>query len=97
MTANQWRLLDILDHWGGMGTIEVETQFGEYAPGTDAEDDMSGWNKTRLVVAGLMRSLTKKGLAKTHEGFSAEGCGYDITEKGRELLAKHKARVKGRQ
>jgi len=86
MTQNQWRLLDILDHWGGMGTIEVEIQFGEYAPDTDDENDTSGFRKTRLVVAGLIRGLVKKGLATNdHDG-------YNITQRGRELLRKHKAR-----
>jgi hypothetical protein len=85
MTEKQWKLLDILDTWGGMGTIEVEIQFGEYAPRTDREDDISGFLTTRLVVAGLMRSLVKKGLATN------DGC-YDITDAGRELLRKHAAR-----
>ena len=91
MTQNQWRLLEILDHWGGMGTIEVEIQFGEYAPDTDAEDDYSGFRKTRLVVAGLMRTLAKRGLAVLDAEYP--GCGYDITEKGREVLSRHQQRA----
>lgn len=82
MTPKQKKLLKILDNWGGMGTIEVEIQFGEYAPLTDKEDDSSGFRITRLVVAGLMRSLVKKGLATDDEN------GYDITDRGRELVKK---------
>lgn len=87
MTQNQWRLLDILEDFGGLGTIEVEIQFGEYAPDTDDEDDTSGFRKTRLVVAGLMRTLVKKGLATDDEN------GYGITEKGITLLKKHRERM----
>lgn len=39
MTVNQWRLLEILDRWSGHGTIEVESQYGEYEPDTDDEND----------------------------------------------------------
>lgn len=88
MTTKQRRLLVILDHWGGMGTIEVEIQFGEYAPNTDREDDTSGFRKTRLVVAGLMRTLVNRGLATNDDN------GYDITDKGRALVAKWRERQK---
>lgn len=70
MTKNQWRLLEIL------------TQFGEYSPNTDAEDDISGWRKIRLVVAGLIRTLVKRGLATNDEN------GYNITEIGKAELQK---------
>ncbi len=86
-TPNQYRLLDILETWGGHGTIEVEIQWGEYAPKTDAEDDASGFRTTRLVVAGLMRSLVRKGWATDdHDG-------YGITEAGVAALNRQRERT----
>jgi hypothetical protein len=84
MTANQWKLLDLLERHGGQGTIEVELQFGEYAPHAD---ENSGFRTTRLVVASLMRSLVSRGLATNDEN------GYDITDHGREVLKRHEARL----
>ena len=52
VTANQWRLLDLLDTWGGMGTIEIELQYGEYAPETDDEYDTSGCASPGLWLPG---------------------------------------------
>ena len=37
-----------------------------------------------------MRNLAAKGLATIN---APDSCGYDITERGRELLAKHKRRT----
>jgi ribosomal protein S19E (S16A) len=88
MTANQWKLLKILDHHGGMGTIEVETQFGGYDYGDDEASEAKAFRVTRMVVAGLVRTLAKKGFATDDDN------GYDITERGREILAKHTARLK---
>ncbi len=84
MTTKMKRLLEILDHYSGHGTIEVETQFGEYDGETEA-DLYKGWRITRFVVAGLMRHLIKKGLATN------DGC-YEITDAGRALVAKWKTK-----
>ena len=81
MTANQWKLLEVLEHWSGHGTIEVCLQFGEY----DAASDAKGWSITCLVVGRLMKSLVRRGLATDHDS-------YDITDKGLELLKKRRER-----
>lgn len=87
MTQNQWRMLEALEDFDGEGTMEVLMRF-EYAP--DDEDDEKSrekaWRLTQFVVAGLVRGLVKKGLAKDDED------GYGITDKGRELLAKRERR-----
>lgn len=88
MTDKQWRMLDVLDHWGGMGTIEVTINFGEYDYGDSEAEEAKGWRITNFVVQNMIRSLVKKGYASDDEN------GYDITEKGRELLAKHRERTK---
>lgn len=86
MTANQWRMLKILDSWGGDGTIEVELQWGDYDFGDTEAGEAKGWRVNRLVVAGLVRSLVKNGYATDDEN------GYDITDAGRAALERHKAR-----
>lgn len=86
MTSKQWRMSEILDSWGGMGTIEVEIQWGDYDFGDTEADEAKGWRTCRLVVAGLIRSLVRKGYATDDEN------GYDITENGRAILAKHQKR-----
>lgn len=75
LTKKQRQLLEILDHYGGHGTIEVCIQFGEYEGRTDSV----GWSLTQFVVGNLMRGLVKKGLATDADG-------YDITDSGRQLL-----------
>ena len=85
MTKKQWRLLEILRHWGGSGTIEVETQWGDYEM-EDDEEGLKGWRITRIVVAGLMRTLVAKGLATNDDS------GYGITDRGIALLDRRKAR-----
>lgn len=90
MTANQWRMLEILERWGGSGTIEVEMQWGDYDFGPDPEDDLKGARVCRLVVASLVRSLERKGYARDDRGGYD---GYDITEAGKALLAKRRARM----
>lgn len=88
MTKNQWRMLEILDTWGGMGTIEVEIQWGDYDFGDTEADERKGWAVCRLVVAGLMRTLIAKGYADDSDG-------YDITDAGRAALERHgKRKVK---
>jgi hypothetical protein len=88
MTAKQWRLLEILQHHGdpAEGTMEVLLAWGDYDFGDSPEQEAKGWNVTRLVVAGLMRTLVAKGLALDDEW------GYGITEKGKALLARRRAR-----
>jgi hypothetical protein len=90
MTAKQWRMLEILNHWGGHGTIEVECQWGDYDFTDELGDgeaaDRKGANVCRLVVAGLIRSLVKKGYATDDEN------GYDITDKGRAALERRRER-----
>jgi hypothetical protein len=83
MTAKQWRMLEILDHWGGHGTIEVEIQWGDYDFGDTPEGDNKGWRVCRMVVSNMVRSLVKKSYAVNDEN------GYDITDKGRAVLEKH--------
>jgi len=92
MTDKQWKLLEVLDHLGGMGTIEVCINFGEYDLGDSDEDVAKAWRLTQFVVGNLMRSLIKKGLAIDHDKAKDGGCGWDITDKGRELLRKREAR-----
>ena len=81
----QWRVLEILSRWGGHGTIEVETQFGGYDFGDTEAAEAKGFRVTRLVVAGIVRSLVRRGYADDERG-------YDITDKGREVLAQRARR-----
>jgi hypothetical protein len=91
MTANQWRMLAILDRWGSGGTMEVEIQYGDESGlpdfGDSEADEAKAWRVNRLVVAGLVRSLVAKGYATDDED------GYGITDAGRALLKKRAARV----
>lgn len=89
LTKNQWKLLGVLDHWGGHGTIEVCTQFGEYELDGSEATQLRAWNLTQLVVKNLMRSLARRGLAvlDAPEPYT----GYDITELGREVLRQARA------
>lgn len=80
LTPKQWRMLEILGHWGGHGTIEVECQFGHYDFGEGESAETRSAVVTTFVVAGLVRSLVRKGLASNTDG-------YDITAAGRALLA----------
>jgi hypothetical protein len=89
MTPKQWKLLEVLDRWGGMGAIEVETQFGEYDFGSSEAAEAKGYRVTRLVVASLVRSLARKGYAVSGQD------GYDITDAGRAALARRTARREG--
>jgi hypothetical protein len=88
MTAKQWRLLEAIEDHDRCGTMEVLLAM-EYAP--DDEDSEASrekaWNLTKFVVGGMVGQLVKKGLA-THDAD-----GYGITARGRELLAKRKAKV----
>jgi hypothetical protein len=81
MTKNQWKLLEILEHWGGEGTMEVEIQFGDYRDVNMGE--AKDFYLNRLVVANLVRTLVKRGYAKDDEH------GYGITEAGEALLQRH--------
>lgn len=85
LTANQWRMLRILEHWDGHGTIEVEIQWGDYEHENDPEGSR-GFRTCRLVVANLVKSLVKKGLATHDEN------GYGITEAGRNLVLSSSAK-----
>jgi hypothetical protein len=87
MTAKQWRMLEILEHWDKEGTCEVECQWGGYDFGDSEADEAKAWRVNRLVVAGLVRSLVAKGYATDDED------GYGITDAGRALLEKRAARV----
>ncbi len=84
MTAKQWILLDLLEHYGGQGTMEVEIQYADETNadmgGTEAEQSRAFFTN-RLVVNSLVRSLVKKGYAS-----DTEENGYDITDAGRALL-----------
>lgn len=80
MTHKQWRMLEILDHYGGTGTIEVEIQWGDYEFGSTPADEVKGMMVCRLVVNSLVRSLVRKGYA------TDDADGYGITEAGRALL-----------
>jgi hypothetical protein len=86
MTANQWRMLEILEHWGGQGTMEVEIQWGGYDYGDTEAEEAKGFRVNRLVVAGLVRSLVRKGYATDDER------GYDITDTGRAVLERRQQR-----
>lgn len=99
MTANQWRLLDILEDYSGLGTIEVEIQWGDYdfddgkeraTPDQLTKAEVKGMMVCRLVVAGLMRTLVKKGFATTDDGYSITEAGRAILERRRQRLVKAK-------
>jgi hypothetical protein len=83
MTANQWRLLEVLENWGGHGTIEVELQWGGYDFGESEAEEAKAFRTTRLVVASLVRSLVRRGYATN------DGC-YDITDAGRASLERRR-------
>jgi hypothetical protein len=89
MTTNQWRMLEILSNWGGLGTCEVECQWGGYEYGEGEAAEAKAWRVNRLVVAGIIRSLVTKGFATNTEG-------YDITEAGAEILRKRAIRLKAK-
>ena len=91
MTKNQWRMLDILSRHNGDGTIEVEIDWGDYDFGDGEANEAKGWRTCRMVVAGLVRSLVKKGYATDDEN------GYGITEAGLALLEKRRTRVAKRE
>lgn len=90
MTANQWKMLDILEHWDGQGTMEVEIQWdderGGYDFGCGEAGEAKAFRVNRLVVAGLVRSLVAKGYATDDEN------GYGITDAGRAALTRHQER-----
>lgn len=87
MTAKQWRLLKVLEHNDGVGTMEVLMQM-EYEPKSNSEADIAkAWNLTKFVIAGMVATLVRKGLATDDTN------GWGITERGRELLAKRAARL----
>ncbi len=81
LTANQLRVLEILGRWGGMGTIEVEIQYGQFDYGDDEAGEAKGWRITRFVVRSVVRSLARKGLAVDGPD------GYDITDAGRAAVS----------
>lgn len=87
MTEKQWKMLEILDDYGGQGHAEVELQWGDHADYRDHAGEGSGFWTNRLAVSGLIRGLSKKGLAENGEN------GYDITERGLELLKKRRDRL----
>lgn len=81
LTPKQWRLLEIIGHWSGHGTIEVEIQWGDYDYGDDDEAARKGERVCRRVVAALFRTLKARGLT------TDAGNGYEITDAGRAALA----------
>jgi DNA-binding MarR family transcriptional regulator len=87
MTPKQWKILEILEHWDGEGTAEVEIQWGGYDYGDTEAEEAKAFRVNRLVVAALVRSLVKKGYARD------DADGYGITDAGRALLAKRSRRV----
>jgi hypothetical protein len=90
MTKKQWRLLDILEDWGGTGTIEVVMQWGEY----ECDDDphsIKGFKLAEFVVAAVMRTLVKKGYAVN------DADGYGITEAGKAALERHREQSAARK
>lgn len=87
LTEGQWRMLEILDRWGGHGTCEVECQWGRYDFGVGEAADRRDFSTTRLVCVNLVRSLVKRGYATIN---ATDSCGYDITDLGREVLARSK-------
>lgn len=89
MTTKQWRLLELLEQHDGVGTMEVLMAM-EYEPDSELEVDVAkAWNLTKFVVAGMVATLVRKGLAVSDTN------GWGITDRGRELLAKRNARSKG--
>lgn len=88
MTPNQWRMLEILEHWDGWGHMEVEIHWGGYNFGDTEAAEAKGFRVNRLVVAGLVRSLVKKGFARD------DADGYGITETGRAILVKRSTRLR---
>lgn len=84
LTDKQRRLLEVLDHYDGHGTIEVCINFGEYESGKTTADDPDGtgadWRLTQFVVGGLVRTLVRKGLARD------DSDGWGITDAGRAYL-----------
>ncbi len=91
MTAKQWKMLEVLEHYDGHGTIEVAINFGECDSGkvlpNGEPDDGADWRLTQFVLGGIVRSLVRKGLATDDVN------GWGITDRGRELLAKRQSRV----
>lgn len=86
LTEKQWKMLEILSHFSGMGTIEVELAWGGYDFGDSEAEESKAWRTNRLVVASLVRSLAAKGYATLHA--PDPEVGYGITEAGRALLEK---------
>lgn len=93
MTAKQWKMLEALDLHSGCGTIEVAMEYGELDAGKthdNGEPDIGAdWRLTQFVLGSIVRSLERKGLATTANG------SWDITDRGRELIAKRRARSAG--
>jgi hypothetical protein len=89
MTGNQWKMLEILDRWGGEGMSEVECQWGGYDFGDGETAEAKAFHVNRLVVAGLVRSLVAKGYATN------DANGYDITYAGRRLLDARRGHYRG--
>ena len=81
LTTKQWKLLETVARHDGEGTMEVLMEFGYDFGDTDA-DEAKGWRVTKLVVASLMRTLVKRGLATDNDN------GYGITEAGIAALTK---------
>ena len=79
MTKNQRKMLEVLDWWGGEGTMEAILQYGEYEPG-EGESEAQAWSITKLAAGAVVRSLVRKGWATDDEN------GWDITEAGRDAL-----------
>lgn len=84
MTPKQWRMLEILERHPGEGHMEVLLAWGDYDFGDAPEQQNRGWNLCKLVVAGLVRSLVRKGFAADDED------GYGITEAGLAILARRR-------
>jgi hypothetical protein len=86
MTANQWRMLELLERYDGFGTMEVLINWGGYDYGDTEADEAKAWRVNQLVVGSLVRSLVAKGYATDDRE------GYGITEAGKALLAKRAAK-----
>ncbi len=84
MTATQWRMLETLAQHNGE-TMEVLLEWA-YDGDTEA-GEAKAWNTTTcLFVAGLVRSLVKKGYA------TDDANGYGVTDAGRAVLERHRQR-----
>lgn len=76
MTKQQRKMLEVLDWWGGHGTIEATIQYGEFDSGSESQS----WHRSVLAASSVVRALVRRGWATDGEW------GWDITEAGRDVL-----------